>query len=119
MSFHRFFGKAGLNNTVFSASFEKPSYNPVFASVTYILRAVFILFGKAYLFRTSISLPLVFKDRVCNHVTFLVYFILSLLIILQPEICGNSSIQLLYKANLNLPSFTFLLALLRVCHPFQ
>lgn len=54
----------------------------MFASITYIFRTVFTLLGKAYLFRTSVSLPLVFKDHVDTHVAFLIYFILSLFIFL-------------------------------------
>lgn len=45
VSFHTFLGKCDLNNTVVSASFEKPSYNPVFAIITYTFRTVFVLLG--------------------------------------------------------------------------
>lgn len=67
--FTHFLGKCDLNNTVVSASFEKPSYNPVFAIITYTFRTVFVLLGQACLMRTSISLPLMFKDHVHTHVT--------------------------------------------------
>lgn len=69
VSFHTFLGKCDLNNTVVSASFEKPSYNPVFAIITYTFRTVFVLLGQACLMRTSISLPLMFKDHVHTRVT--------------------------------------------------